>query len=79
MDSVTTAKQAHLVCRSLLRSKKDKLILNKELLAILYSKKLIQALEGADLAYICSNNSLKINYSILQLRFLIFYPTQIYS
>jgi hypothetical protein len=51
----------------LLKSRRDKSILNKELLAILYSRKLIQALEGVDLAYIYSDIPLKINDSILQL------------
>jgi len=41
MDSVVTAGRAYLVCRSLLRSGRDKSILNEELLAILYSRKLI--------------------------------------
>jgi hypothetical protein len=40
-DSVVIARRAHLVCRSLLRLGRDELILNKELLAILYSRKLI--------------------------------------
>ena len=79
MSAVAIAGRTHLDCRSSLKLGRDELILNKELLAILYSIKLIQALEGVYLAYICGDNPLKINYSILRLWPLIFYPARIYS
>ena len=59
-DAVAIARRAYLVYRSSLRLGRDELILNKELSAILYNRKL----EEVDLVYIYDNNPLEINYSI---------------
>ena len=59
-DIVVIARRTYLVYRNSLRLGRDELILNKELLAILYNRKL----EEVDLVHICDNNPLEINYSI---------------